>query len=58
MNAHELLNEWETVKDNEDIRVVNAFLWQHPQDMLEIIKDLVGKLELYNQNVDEEYSGA
>lgn len=48
-----LLAEWYAVKDDEDLRKTNAFLWQRPQDMLEMIECMNIALKHYVEKVDE-----
>lgn len=53
MDAYELLTEWYKVKDDEDLRKVNAFLWQHPQDMIQLIEEQAKRIEWLGDKVVE-----
>jgi hypothetical protein len=52
--GEDLIDAWDRVRNSEDPREVNKFLWQNCQDSLEIIRNQLGVLEVLSQMLDEQ----
>ena len=52
-----LIEEWDKVRNSDDPREVNKFLWQNCQDALDIIRNQLGVIEVLSEMLDnqEEY---
>lgn len=52
-----LIEAWDKVRESDDSREVNKFLWQNCQDALDIIRNQLGVIEVLSEMLDnqEEY---
>ena len=52
--GEDLIDAWDKVRDSEDQREINKFLWQSCQDSLEIVRKQLGILEVLSDMLDDQ----
>lgn len=52
--GYRLIEEWDRVRNSEDLREVNTFLSRSCQDSLEIIRNQLGVIEVLSQMLDDQ----
>lgn len=52
--GYDLIDEWDKVRNSEDQREVNKFLWQNCQDTLDIIRNQLGVIEVLSEMLDKQ----
>ena len=50
-----LIEEWDRVRNSEDPREVNRFLWQNCQDALDIIRNQLGVIEVLSAMLENQH---
>jgi hypothetical protein len=52
--GEDMIDAWDDVRNSEDQREINKFLWQNCQDSLEIIRNQLGVLEVLSNMLDDQ----
>lgn len=49
-----LIEAWDRVRNSDDQREINQFLWQNCQDALDVIRNQLGVIEVLSEMLDNQ----